>query len=40
MNLPGDVEKLCTEEKVDFVESWGSFVGRADIYMKDGCYNH
>ena len=29
------VEKLCREEEVGFVDLWGSFVGRADIYMKD-----
>ena len=30
------VEKLCREEQVGFVDLWGSFVGRADMYMKDG----
>ena len=30
------VEKLCREEEVGFVDLWGSFVGRADMYMKDG----
>ena len=29
-------EKLCREEEVGFVEMWGSFVGRADVYMKAG----
>ena len=32
------VEKLCREEEVGFVDLWGSFVGRADIYMKDGLH--
>ena len=32
------VEKLCREEDVDFVDLWGSFVGRADMYMKDGLH--
>ena len=32
------VEKLCREEKVGFVDLWGSFVGRADMYMKDGLH--
>ena len=27
------VEKLCREEEVGFVDLWGSFVGRADIYL-------
>ena len=30
------VQKLCREEEVGFVDLWGSFVGRADMYMKDG----
>ena len=30
------VQKLCREEEVEFVDLWGSFVGRADMYMKDG----
>ena len=29
------VEKLCREEELGFVGLWGSFVGRADMYMKD-----
>ena len=29
------VEKLCREGEVDL---WGSFVGRADMYMKDGLH--
>ena len=32
------VQKLCTEEEVGFVDLWGSFVGRADMYMKDGLH--
>ena len=32
------VEKLCKEEEVGFVDLWGSFVGRADMYMKDGLH--
>ena len=31
-------EKLCREEEVGFVDLWGSFVGRADMYMKDGLH--
>ena len=31
-------EKLCREDEVGFVALWGSFVGRADIYMKDGLH--
>ena len=32
------VQKLCREEEVRFVDLWGSFVGRADMYMKDGIH--
>ena len=32
------VEKLCREQEVGFVDLWGSFVGRADMYMKDGLH--
>ena len=32
------VEKLCREEEVGFVDLWGSFVGRADMCMKDGLH--
>ena len=32
------VEKLCREEVAGFVDLWGSFVGRADMYMKDGLH--
>ena len=28
------VEKLCREEEVGFVDLWGSFVGKADMYTK------
>ena len=29
------VQKLCREEKLDL---WGCFVGRADMYMRDGLH--
>ena len=32
------VQKLYKEEEVGFVDLWGSFVGRADMYMKDGLH--
>ena len=32
------VQKLCREEEVGFVDLCGSFVGRADMYMKDGLH--
>ena len=32
------VQRLCREEEVGFVDLWGSFVGSADMYMKDGLH--
>ena len=32
------VQKLCIEEEVGFVDLWGRFVGRADMYMKNGLH--
>ena len=32
------VQKICREEEVGFVDLWGSFVRRADMYMKDGLH--
>ena len=32
------VKKLCREEEVGFVDLWGSFVRRADMFVKDGLH--
>ena len=32
------VEKLCMEEQIGFVDLRGSFVGRDDMYMKEGIH--
>ena len=32
------VQKLCGEKEIGFVDVWGGFVGRADMYMKDGLH--
>ena len=36
------ITHICREEysneEVGFVDLWGSFVGRADMYMKDGLH--
>ena len=32
------VQQLCLEEEVRFVDVWGCFVGRADMYMRDGLH--
>ena len=31
-------QMLCREEEIGYVDLWGSFVGRADMYMKDGLH--
>ena len=30
------VEQLCQEEKVRYVNLWNSFVGKEDMYVRDG----
>ena len=32
------VQKLYREEEVGFIDLWGRFVGRADMYMKEGLH--
>ena len=32
------VEQMCKEEGVGFVDLWGYFVGREDMYMRDGLH--
>ena len=32
------VEQMCEEEVVGFVHLWGYFVGKEDIYMRDGLH--
>ena len=32
------VKQLCRKEEVGFVDMWGCFVGRADMYMKYGLH--
>ena len=32
------VQQLCREEEVGFVDLWGFFVGRADMFMRDGLH--
>ena len=32
------VQQLCREEEVGFVDLWGCFVRRADIFMRDGLH--
>ena len=32
------VQKLCREEEVGFVDLWGSFIEKANMYMRDGLH--
>ena len=32
------VEQMCEEEGVGFVDLWGYFVGKEDMYMRDGLH--
>ena len=32
------VQQLCRKEEVGFVDFWGSFVGKTDMYMRDGLH--
>ena len=32
-------QKLCWKEEVGFEDLWGCFVGRADMYMRDGLHH-
>ena len=32
------VEQMCEEEGVGFIDLWGHFVGKEDMYMRDGLH--
>ena len=32
------IQQLCREEEVGLVDFWGCFVGRVDMYMRDGLH--
>ena len=34
----GMVKRLCKEEEVGYVDLWDSFVGKEEMYMRDGLY--
>ena len=38
MAVNGMVERLCKEEDVGYVDLWDSFVGREDMYGRDGLH--
>ena len=38
MAVNGMVKKLCREEDVGFVDVWGSFVEKEEMYLRDGLH--
>ena len=38
MAVNGMVERLCKEEEVGYVDLWDSFVGKEEIYVRDGLH--
>ena len=32
------VEQMCEEEGVGFLDLWGHFVGKEDMYVRDGLH--
>ena len=38
MAVNGMVKQLCREEEVGFVDLWGIFVGKEEMYSRDGLH--
>ena len=38
MAVNGMVKQLCKEEEVGYVDLWDSFVGKEDMYVRDGLH--
>ena len=38
MAINGMVKRLCKEEEVGYVDMWDSFVGKEDVYVRDGLH--
>ena len=38
MAINGMVKRLCKEEDVGYVDLWGSFVGKEEMYVRDGLH--
>ena len=38
MAVDGMVKRLCKEEEVGYVDLWDSFVGKEEMYMRDGLH--
>ena len=32
------MKRLCTEEEVEYVDLWDSFVGKEEMYVRDGLH--
>ena len=38
MAINGMVKRLCKEEDVGYVDQWDSFVGKEEMYLRDGLH--
>ena len=38
MAVNGMVKRLCKEEEVGYVDLWDSFVGKEEMYARDGLH--
>ena len=38
MAINGMVKRLCKEEEVGYVDMWDSFVGKEEMYVRDGLH--
>ena len=38
MAVNGMVKRLCKEEEVGYVDLWDSFVGKEEMYVRDGLH--
>ena len=38
MAVNGMVERLCKEDEVGFVNLWDTFVGKQEMYVRDGLH--
>ena len=38
MAVSGMVERLCNEEGVGYVDMWDRFVGKEELYLRDGLH--
>ena len=38
MAVNGIMERLCKEEEVGYVNLWDSFVGKEEMYVRDGLH--